>query len=194
MQTIDRVLGFWIDELGPEGWYAGTAEIDARVRDGFADMWHDAMAGALGTWLASPRGALAYLLVTDQMPRNMFRDTPDAFASDAIARAAAKFAIDKGWDRSVPEPDRQFFYLPLMHSENIVDQDRSVAHFTRDMPLTGAGNLIHARAHRAVILRFGRFPTRNPALSRQSTTAEVAWLADGGYGAEVARLRGNPAD
>jgi uncharacterized protein (DUF924 family) len=194
MDRIDRVIAFWIDEIGPEGWYAGTPEIDARVRDGFEDLWHEAMAGALGTWLTSPRGALAYLIVTDQMPRNIFRDDARAFASDAIARAAAKFAIDKGWDMAIPEPDRQFFYMPLMHSENLVDQDRCIAYFAERMPETGADNHLHARAHREVIRRYGRFSTRNAALGRTSSEAEKAYLAEGGYGAIVKAMRQDQAD
>ncbi len=185
MLTADDVLAVWIDELGPEGWYAGGAAIDARIRDQFEGLWHDAMAGACGPWLISATGALAYLVLTDQFPRNMFRDTAAAFASDPHARAAAKMAIDRGWDMEVPEPERQFFYLPLMHSEKLVDQDRCVDLFTTRTPGSGSDNLIHAQAHRDVIRRFGRFPTRNAALGRETTPEEAAWLAEGGYGAMV---------
>jgi uncharacterized protein (DUF924 family) len=190
MQKVEDVLGFWLDEIGPEGWYAGGVAIDGQVKARFEGLWHEAMAGACGPWLTDPRGALAYLIVTDQFPRNMFRDTPGAFASDALARAAAKLAIAAGWDMAVPEPGRVFLYMPLEHSESLVDQDESVRLMAERLPKTGAEYLLHARAHREVIRRFGRFPTRNAALGRVSTPGEVAWLAGGGYGQIVSALRG----
>jgi uncharacterized protein (DUF924 family) len=186
----DEVLRFWIDETGPAGWYNGGEHIDAAIRNRFLDLWEAAMTGACGHWLVSARGALAYVILTDQFPRNMFRGTARAFASDPHARAAAKLAIDRGWDLEIPEPARQFCYLPLEHSENLVDQDRSVALFETRMPQDGADNLLHALAHREVIRRFGRFPTRNAALGRESTESELAYLAEGGYGALVQKLKG----
>ncbi|MCC5973030.1 MAG: DUF924 domain-containing protein [Rubellimicrobium sp.] len=189
MDRCDAVIDFWIREIGPAGWYAGTTAIDEQVRDRFADLWHEAMDGGLGPWLVSPAGALAYLIVTDQFPRNIFRDDPRAFASDAIARAAAKLAIANGWDMEIPEPERQFFYLPLMHAENLVDQDRSVEMFATRMPETNAENLAHAEAHREVIRRYGRFPTRNAALGRENLPEEERYLAEGGYGAVLAAFK-----
>ncbi len=189
MQTAAEVLAFWLEEIGPEGWYAGGSEIDARVRDRFERLWHEAMAGACGPWLTNARGALAYLVVMDQFPRNMFRDTARAFASDPHARAAARLAIAEGWDMAVPEPERVFFYMPLEHSESLADQDDSVAFTAERLPLTGAEFGLHAQAHRAVIRAFGRFPTRNAALGRATTPQEARWLAAGGYGAVVTALR-----
>ncbi len=189
MQRSEEVLKFWLEDLGPEGWYAGGAEIDARVRSRFEGLWHEAMAGACGPWLTDPRGALAYLVVTDQFPRNMFRDTARAFASDPHARAAARLAIAEGWDMAVPEPERVFFYMPLEHSESLADQDDSVALTAERLPETGAEYHVHALAHREVIRAFGRFPTRNAALGRATTPAEARWLAAGGYGAVVKALQ-----
>lgn len=189
MTREEQVLTFWLDDVGSEGWYAGGDEIDARCRAGFEDIWNDAMEGGCGHWLTSARGALAYLILTDQLPRNMFRDTAKAFASDPHARAAAKLAVEKGWDMDIAEPERQFFYLPFEHSENLVDQDRSVDLFATRLTAS-PDNLIHAEAHRQVIRRFGRFPTRNAALGRESTEAELKYLADGGYGAVVRSLQG----
>lgn len=183
MQSIQDVLDFWLDEIGPDGWYAGGAEIDARVRSRFEPLWHDAMAGACGPWLTDARGALAYLIVMDQFPRNMFRDTAQAFASDPHARAAAKLALAEGWDMATPEPERVFFYMPHEHSESIADQDDSVRLTSERLPETGTSYHLHALAHRAIIQRFGRFPSRNAALGRASTADEVGWLAAGGYGA-----------
>jgi uncharacterized protein (DUF924 family) len=189
MQTAQDVIGFWLDEIGTEGWYAGGAEIDARVRSRFEGLWHDAMAGACGPWLTDARGALAYVIVTDQFPRNMFRDTAQAFASDSHARAAAKLALSQGWDMETPEPERMFFYMPYEHSESLADQDESVRLMAERLPATGAEYQVHAEAHRAVIRRFGRFPTRNAALGRATTAEEAAWLAAGGYGAIVRALQ-----
>ena len=99
------------------------------------------------------------------------------------ALAAAKIAIKRGWDLKVDEPARQFFYLPLMHSENLCDQERCVRLMCERMPVHGPDNLLHARAHREVIRQFGRFPYRNDALGRKTTPAEQVFLDDGGYGA-----------
>ena len=181
MTTVEQVLRFWLDETGPDGWYKGGADLDAQVRDRFAPAWAEAMQGAYGLWLTYPSGALAYIILLDQFPRNMFRDTGQAFASDPVALAAAKQAIHRGWDLKIDEPARQFFYMPLMHSENLCDQERCIRLMKERMPETGAGNLLHARAHREVIRRFGRFPTRNAALARVSTRPEADFVAQGGY-------------
>lgn len=193
MQTAADVLDFWLDEIGAEGWYAGGAEIDAKVRVRFEDLWHAAMAGACGPWLTDARGALAYVIVTDQFPRNMFRDSARAFASDAHARAAAKLAVAEGWDMAVPEPERVFLYMPYEHSESLADQDESVRLISERLPETAAEYAVHAEAHRAVIRAFGRFPTRNAALGRATTPAEAHWLAAGGYRAVVQALQAGQA-
>ena len=183
------VLDHWIDEVGPEGWYGEDAARDDAIRGRFAAMWEHAMEGALALWLTYPSGALAYVVLTDQMPRNMWRGEARAFASDRAALAAAKAAIDRDWDLRIDEPARQFLYLPLMHSECLPDQERCVRLMLRRMPGTGASNLLHAKAHREVIRRFGRFPHRNEALGRIDTAAEAAFLAAGGYGAVVREMQ-----
>ncbi|MGO4915109.1 DUF924 family protein [Pseudogemmobacter sp. W21_MBD1_M6] len=185
MLNPEAVLDYWINEVGPKGWYAGGEALDAQVKEKFEDAWHTARKSGFKTWMADPRGTLALVILLDQFPRNMFRGTADAFASDNQARATAKTAIERNWDLKVPEPERQFFYLPLMHSECLTDQERSVRLFKTRMPETGTSNLLHARAHREVIRRFGRFPTRNEALHRPLSTPESAYLASGGYGAVV---------
>jgi len=185
----DDVLAFWLDELTPEDWYRGGEALDQKIRDRFEGAWHAAQTGAYGLWLTYPSGTLAYIILNDQFPRNMFRDTANAFASDRLARAAAKTAIGRGWDMQIDEPARQFFYLPLMHSENLCDQDRCVRLMMARLERTGNGNLLHARAHREVIRKFGRFPTRNAALSRATTRPEVGFLESGGYGAMVEALK-----
>ena len=188
MVTPEKVLGFWLDEIGQEGWYAPPEGLDNTVRAEFGDAWQSAREGAFALWLTYPNGTLAYILLMDQFPRNMHRDTGEAFATDRQGLAAAKAAIDRKWDMRIEGPARQFFYLPLMHSENLCDQDRCVRLFCERMP-ESADNLLHARAHREVIRRFGRFPYRNPALDRASSKAELGYLAEGGYGATVRGLQ-----
>jgi uncharacterized protein (DUF924 family) len=185
MVAPDDVLGFWLDEVGPKGWYNPTEALDQTIRDRFEDAWHSACEGTHGLWLTYPTGALAYIILTDQFPRNMFRGDGRAFATDRIGLAVAKAAIHRKWDMRIDEPARQFFYLPLMHSENLCDQDRCVRLICERMPETGADNLLHARAHREVIRKFGRFPYRNEALERMSTAPELEYIAQGGYGATL---------
>ncbi|WP_372603241.1 DUF924 family protein [Actibacterium sp.] len=189
MQTPEDVIRFWLDEVGPTGWYAGGEELDAKVRDRFGDLWAEAHAGGLHKWLTDPRGTLAYLLVTDQFPRNMFRNDPRAFATDGMARAAAKHAIAMEFDLRIPEPAREFFYMPLMHSEMISDQDRCVRLIMISMRESGPDKLLHARAHREVIRHYGRFPHRNAALSRENSAEEEKYLSEGGYMRFVEQLR-----
>lgn len=188
MVTPQEVLSYWVDEVGPKGWYGGGEALDAEVRDRFLPTWNEAQAGACGLWLTSPVGTLGYIVLTDQFPRNMFRGEGEAFASDRSARAAAKIAIDRDWDMRISEPVRQFFYMPLMHSENLIDQDRCVRLMASRMPETGADNLRHARAHRHIIRQFGRFPYRNEALGRATTAAEAEWIEDSGYMAALAAV------
>ncbi len=189
MTYPEDVLGFWLDEVGPAGWYGGGAALDEAVRERFGDAWEQSREGAFDAWLCEPRGALAFIILTDQFPRNMFRDRGEAFASDAAALAAAKAGIGKGWDLRTDSPERQFFYLPLMHSESLADQDRCVR-LMKTRLQDAPDNLLHARAHREVIRRFGRFPYRNAALGRATTAAERAFLEAGGYGAAMEKVRG----
>ena len=189
MATPDDILAFWLDEIGPEGWFDSSDELDQVIRDRFEDTWIRARDGALSLWLTYPTGTLAYIVLTDQLSRNMFRGSGKAFSTDAAALAAAKMAIAKGWDLKVDEPARRFFYMPLMHSECLADQDRCVRLMKTRMPASGPDNLLHAQAHREVIRRFGRFPFRNEALSRETPDGEAKFLEEGGYGAMVRAIR-----
>jgi uncharacterized protein (DUF924 family) len=184
-----RILSFWFEEVGPEGWYKVSADLDARIRADWQPTWERALTDGLEGWQTTPEGTMAYIILTDQFPRNMFRDEARAFATDHLALRAAGKAIHHRWDMRLPEPGRQFFYLPLMHSESQSDQDRCVRLMLTRMPETGMPNLLHARAHREVIRRFGRFPHRNGALGRVSTPAERAFLGAGGYPALVNELQ-----
>jgi len=187
-EEAEAILAFWLDEVGPKGWYQGGEALDAECRARFLDTWEQARRGALDGWAASPRSALALVILLDQMPRNMRRGEASAFASDARALAVAKASIRRGFDLAVEGPERQFFYLPLMHSEVIADQERAVRLIL--LRLDGDDQLTHARAHRAVIRRFGRFPYRNAALGRRTTEGEDAFLAAGGYAAALAEAEG----
>jgi len=188
MTDIDRILAFWFAE-GPDTsrqvWFRKDETFDATCRDSFGHLVAPARAGALDDWAATPQGALALLLVLDQFPRNLFRRSAEAFASDAHARAVARRAVlERGFDLMLTTTERVFLYLPFEHGEAIADQDLSVALFEglRDSPAHAKqdGTIDYAWRHRAVIRRFGRFPHRNAALGRVSTAAEEAWLAAGG--------------
>lgn len=185
----EEILSFWLDECGPARWYAVEEDLDQQIRDRFLSTWEAACEGRFSLWMTYPSGTLAYIILTDQFPRNMFRGSGQAFASDRAALCAAKAAINKGWDLKIDEPARQFFYLPLMHSENLCDQERCVRLMMERMPKGGASNLLHARAHREVIRQFGRFPYRNEALHRHSTQPEMAYVQSGGYGETVRQLQ-----
>ena len=175
--TPDEINRFWLEEVGPQGWYTRSDALDQTIRDRFMATWEQA-ATLAPQWARTPRGALAALILTDQFPRNMFRDDPRAFATDALARQIADQAIASGFDLRIDPPARAFFYLPFEHSEDIRDQNRSVELFAEFMP---GDNQRHARMHREMIARFGRFPWRNAALGRTPTPEEQKVMDAGGY-------------
>ncbi len=180
--TAEELLHFWLEEIGPEGWYRVDETIDAGIRDRWGALWDVGRTGGLADWRVQAESCLALVILLDQLPRNMFRGDARSFASDRLALATAKLAVLHGGDRKVGLPERQFFYLPLMHSEVQTDQDKSVRLFLTSFGREDPGDhLRHAVAHREVIRRFGRFPFRNAALGRESTPAEEAFLAAGGY-------------
>jgi uncharacterized protein (DUF924 family) len=186
--TAKAVLDFWIDEVGEAGWYRQDDDLDATIRERWGPLWERAVAGELRDWAGTPRSCLALLIVLDQFPRNMFRGSARAFATDKQAVSVAKQAILAGHDQRVPLPERQFFYMPLMHAESLASQDKCVRLFV--MNFGKSEYLRHARAHRDIIRRFGRFPFRNVALGRESRPDEVEFLNDGGY---VAAVKAIPA-
>ncbi len=188
-----EVLDFWLGEVGPEGWYAGGEVLDLECQTRFGPIWQAAHAGGIEHWVDGPAGTLAYLVICDQLARNMHRGSALAFATDARARAAARVAVAEGWDMEAPEPERQFFYMPFEHSEDPADQALAVQLLSERVPSLPEMAL-HARAHQAVIARFGRFPGRNAALGRDDTPEEAEWLAAGGYRAEVEALKPSHAN
>ncbi|MCL4764758.1 MAG: DUF924 family protein [Hyphomicrobiaceae bacterium] len=174
---VDEVLSFWFEELAPEAWFRNSEVTDALIRDRFLDVYETvAELSAEAAW-TGPRRALATVIVLDQYPRNMFRGTPAAFAADGRARDVALGAVERGFDRSFDIHGRAFMYLPLEHSENPADQERSVALFT---PLGNEEYTRYAVAHRDIIARFGRFPHRNVILGRPSTPEEKEFLQQPG--------------
>ena len=171
-----EMVAFWRD-AGAGKWFNGGAEFDAECRERFLEAHFTAARREFAGWMDDAEGALALLLLLDQIPRNVFRGSAHAFATDGLAREIARNALDAGFDMRIDVPMRIFFYMPFEHSEDMADQDRAVALFTA---MGNAGYLDYARRHRDVIARFGRFPHRNAALGRISTPQEQAWLEAGG--------------
>lgn len=189
MTNPTEILDFWVNEVGVEGWYNGSEQLDATIQERFGETWEKAGAGEFNDWACKPEGALALIIVLDQFPRNMFRGSERAFSTDRKALCIANKSIDQGQDMRVPEPQRQFFYMPMMHSESLSVQERCVRLMATRLPETGAGNLVHARVHREVIRQFGRFPYRNEALHRAPTEQERAYLKKGGYGETMRKFQ-----
>jgi uncharacterized protein (DUF924 family) len=171
------VLAFW-RAAGPDKWYKKDAAFDAEIVRRFLPQWQAASAGKLAAWEATPKGALALVIVLDQFPRNMFRGTGRTYETDALARAVANRAIVRGFDQQMPRGERQFFYLPFMHSENLGDQERCVdlARAYGDDEFTK-----YAEHHADIVSRFGRFPHRNAILGRATSPDEQAFLDEGGF-------------
>jgi uncharacterized protein (DUF924 family) len=171
------VLAFW-RAAGPDKWFTKDTAFDTEIRARFLPTYEAAAAAGLAHWEAAPEGALALLVLLDQFPRNMFRGSARTFAADPVARAAADRALRRGFDQRVPHVERQFLYLPFMHSEDLPDQERCLAlargygddEFTK-----------YAEQHADIIRRFGRFPHRNAMLGRATTPDEQAFLDGGGF-------------
>jgi uncharacterized protein (DUF924 family) len=172
-----EVVSFW-RQAGPDRWWEKNDEFDRLVRSMFLPLHEAAARGELAAWENSPEGALALVVLLDQFPRNMFRGSPHAFATDPLARALATRAITRGLDQKTDLVMRQFFYLPFMHSELLADQDRCCELYE----VLGDAELAKfATVHRDIIAKFGRFPHRNGALGRATTPAEQDFLDAGGF-------------
>lgn len=170
------VIEFW-RQAGRKLWFAKDPEFDRTFRESFLSLHEAAARGQLKTWLATADGALALLILGDQFPRHAFRGTPRMYATDALARETASTAIAAGHDLMVAKEFALFMCLPFGHSENLADQDRSVALAQR----LGEPDISHAERHRDIIRRFNRFPHRNPILGRRMTPEEQRFLNEGGY-------------
>lgn len=179
MTTAFDVVDFWA-AAGPEKWYAKDDAFDAEITARFGATWQSAHDGTLGDWAVDAPGALGLVILLDQFPRNMFREDPRAFATDARALEVSGQMIAQGWDREITGLMRQFVYMPFMHSEDLAHQD--ICCDLMETRMEGGKNALHARVHREIIVRFGRFPYRNACLGRTSSPAEQAFLDGGGYG------------
>jgi uncharacterized protein (DUF924 family) len=173
---MNDIVRFWRD-AGPATWFARNDAFDAELRARFLDEHFSAARRESETLLEDADGALALILLLDQVPRNVFRNSAHAFATDPLAREYAARAIAARFDLDVEPALRIFFYMPFEHSEALADQDRTV---TLCEALGDANYLKYAEAHRDVIRHFGRFPHRNRALARVNTPEEQTWLDAGG--------------
>ncbi|PSB55249.1 DUF924 family protein [Chamaesiphon polymorphus] len=189
MSRVDEILDFWFgtpdalnngEQYGkPRSiWFKSDPIIDREIKDRFEEVYHFAAAGLLDGWKDAASSCLALIITLDQFPRNIFRGTPTAFATDALALSIAKHAIETEIDRELLPVQRWFIYLPFEHSENIEDQLESVKlieTLTADPDSQIA--IDSARTHYELIKTFGRFPHRNQILGRVSTPAELEFLA-----------------
>ena len=176
------VVGYW-RHAGPAKWFKKSATFDDALRLRFEPVHHAAARGEYAGWEATPEGALALALLLDQIPRNIYRNSAHAFATDPLARAICNKALDRAVERDIEPALRVFLYMPFMHSEDIADQDRSVDLFEKHDVETGdVDSLKYAVLHREIIQKFGRFPHRNTAFGRTPTPEEQVFLAEGGFG------------
>lgn len=182
-----EILQFWYRELEPGQWFNGGDEVDRRIRDRFAGTVEDVYNGAHDDWVGTPEGRLALLLVLDQFPRNIYRNTPRAFAQDDKALRVALDGIALGADEQLSLHQRAFYYLPLEHCERLEIQDRSIERYSTlvlQTPEHGKSAarryLDYAWRHYQIIKRFGRYPHRNKTLGRESTQKEVQFLKEPG--------------
>ena len=179
--TPDDIIAFW-REAGPKRWFAHDPDFDHGIRKRFGPSHLLASEGKLPAWEEDAAGALALLILTDQFPRNIYRGSTHAFATDALARAIADRAIARGFDRTFDLLMRQFFYLPYQHHEDMASQTRALAIYGKYVAEGGDPETLRfARLHADLIARFGRFPHRNAVMGRVSTQEETDYLAGGGF-------------
>ncbi|MFW2374131.1 MAG: DUF924 family protein [Gammaproteobacteria bacterium] len=174
---IDEIIDYWYSDNMSRHWFNSTDVIDEQIRNRYEVLWQSARDGRLNHWMESAQGCLALIIILDQLPLNMFRGQAESFSTEQQAIIVARYAIDKGFDKSIPKQQLAFLYMPLMHSENIQDQNLSVSCFET------AGldeNAKFARHHRDIVIRFGRFPHRNAILNRDSSEQERVYLASVG--------------
>jgi uncharacterized protein (DUF924 family) len=179
VNAIRTILHFWFTELTPKHHFAKDAALDEAIRSRVAATLEAAARCELFAWRATPEGRLAEVLVLDQFSRNVYRDTPRAFAQDALALALAQELVASGQDRSLPLAQRSFAYMPYMHSESALVHTQAVALFAQPGM---EDNLRFELRHKEIIDRFGRYPHRNDLLGRESTPEELVFLSEPGSG------------
>lgn len=191
---IETILDFWFGELDEHGcadpnhrerWWQKSDEFDRSIRDEFLQDYEAIVAGEREAWRSTPRGALATVIVLDQFSRNMFRNTPEMYAADELAREICCEGLDEGFDDALAFDERVFYYMPLQHSESVDDHARCREVFTRlrdeapeELAIDADRYLDYARQHRVIVERFGRYPHRNALLGRASTEEEIAFLKE----------------
>jgi uncharacterized protein (DUF924 family) len=172
-ESPQSIVEFWFSDKVQPLWFQSTPEFDAELRDRFETVWQAAEQGRLDDWAETPEGALALVILFDQIPLNIYRGDALCFATEAKSRDIATLAIERSDDAQLTDDQKAFLYMPFMHSESMTDQDKAVALYE------AAGlvdNLKFAQHHRDIVRRFGRFPHRNKILGRASTEAEQAYL------------------
>ncbi len=174
MRWSDEILSFWFEELDPKDWWAKSDATDDLIKERFLELWEDQKSKTADDFLTSAETALAAAILFDQFPRNMFRDSADAYSTDHLAQQIAEKAVELELDRQLAEQQRPFLYMPFMHAEDIGLQNKSVTLFTKL-----GSNQKFANEHRDVIAKFGRFPHRNKILGRQSRPEEQAAIDAG---------------
>lgn len=174
-----EILKFWFEEIEPAQWWKKDVDFDRRLIDRFSGLHASATRCELFDWRITPQGRLAEIIILDQFSRNMFRDTPLAFAHDALALALAQEAVSTGADQALTPVQRSFLYMPYMHSESLKIHEVAVSLFERNGI---KGNLDFELKHKSIIERFGRYPHRNSVLGRVSTAAEIEFLKQPGSG------------
>ncbi|MEO0973806.1 MAG: DUF924 family protein [Pseudomonadota bacterium] len=176
---MEDILEFWFVSIEPKQWWKKDAEFDTLCLTRFGAAYEAAARGEFEDWKASPLGCVALCLLLDQVPRNAFRETPQAFATDANALAVTHHAVACGFDLdpSLDDSHRQFLYMPLQHSERIEDQHEALRLADRITRWDFAG---FAKRHHDIVARFGRFPHRNAILGRESTEEERQFLTQPG--------------
>lgn len=171
------VLKFWFEETPTQFWFVKDTGFDQTVTERFLKTYEAAKIGALDEWKNSPEGMVALIIVLDQFPRNMFRGEGTSFATDNLAVSLTKEAMKLGYDKQLKDQYKKFLFMPLMHSENLEDQELGIQEFAFD-PMSQD----YAVKHRDIIVKFNRFPHRNEALGRESTPEEIEFLkTHGGF-------------
>lgn len=172
--TPQEIIDFWYSDRIRKQWFSSTPELDKEILDKYGALWEAASIGELDDWADNPAGNLALVIVLDQFPLNMFRGQAKSFKSERKAVETALHAINQNFDERIAKERLAFLYIPLMHSENLAEQDLSLKLF-REKSLDA--NLRFAEHHREIIRQFGRFPHRNAILGRNSTAEEIKYLA-----------------
>ena len=171
--TPDSILDYWYSERMKKHWFNSTEKLDKEIKERYEPVWKAAIRGEYEHWKESAQGCLALAIILDQLPLNMFRGEVESFSTESMAIKVSKLAIAKGFDQQVDKDKLAFLYMPLMHSENMDDQNLSVSLFEK------AGleeNARFAKHHRDIVQQFGRFPHRNEILQRESSQSEIDYL------------------